>query len=173
MVVSLKTPLVLVTDADLERVSHENPGYRFERERDGSVTVSPTSNATAAKEGEAFVQLRDYAARAGGKAFPSSAGYKLDGDKLVKSPDASWVSRPRIDALAPQGAKGFWPIAPDVAIDVRSPPDDFRETVAKLDVYLEFGTVYAVAIDPETRAVVEKGIRPSSLALDFDAIVDA
>jgi hypothetical protein len=41
--VTLKTPLVLVTDDDLVRVSEENPGYQFERERDGSVTVSPTS----------------------------------------------------------------------------------------------------------------------------------
>jgi hypothetical protein len=36
MAVLLKTPLVLVTDDDLLRVSRDNPGYRFEREEDGT-----------------------------------------------------------------------------------------------------------------------------------------
>jgi hypothetical protein len=94
MAVTLKTPLVLVTDDDLVRVSEENPGYQFERERDGSVTVSPTSTAGAAKSGNAFLQLHRYAAGAGGKAFDSSAGFKIDGVRIVKSRDASWVSQP-------------------------------------------------------------------------------
>jgi hypothetical protein len=40
MSVSLKLPLVLVDDADLVRVSEENPGYQFECEEDGRLTVS-------------------------------------------------------------------------------------------------------------------------------------
>jgi hypothetical protein len=30
-----------------------------------------------------------------------------------------------------------------------------------------------VAIDPETREVVERGTKPAGLELDFDAIIDA
>lgn len=51
------SPLILVTDDDLVRVSNENPGYTFERERDGSVTVNPTSTRGGAQSGEAFAQL--------------------------------------------------------------------------------------------------------------------
>ena len=58
MAITLKTPLVLVNDDDLVRVSSENPGYRFEREEDGTVIVSPTHTKGGAKRGEAFGQLR-------------------------------------------------------------------------------------------------------------------
>jgi hypothetical protein len=34
------------------------------------------------------------------------------------------------------------------------------------------GSHYAVAIDPTTREVVERGQAPSGLVLDFDAIID-
>jgi hypothetical protein len=38
---------------------------------------------------------------------------------------------------------------------------------------MENGTRYAVAIDPFTREVVERGEPPDGLSLDFDAIIDA
>jgi Uma2 family endonuclease len=173
MSVSLKTPLVLVTDDDLVRVSEENPGYQFERERDGSVTVSPTSTNGAAKDGEAFAQLYAYAKKFGGKAFGSSAGFKLDGERIVKSPDASWVSRARIDALTAAERRVFYPLSPDVAIEVCSPSDSFETIVEKGAQYIQYGSTYAVAIDPQTRQVVEFGDPPAGLSLDFDAIIDA
>jgi hypothetical protein len=37
----------------------------------------------------------------------------------------------------------------------------------------ERGTHYAVAIDPVTGEVVERGTKPADLELDFDAIIDA
>jgi hypothetical protein len=52
--VLLKTPLVIVTDDDLVRVSRDNPGYRFEREEDGTNMVSPANTKGGAKSGEAF-----------------------------------------------------------------------------------------------------------------------
>ena len=55
MPVSLKTPLVIANDRDLVRVSHENPGYRFEREVDGALLVSPTNTRGCAKSAETFV----------------------------------------------------------------------------------------------------------------------
>jgi hypothetical protein len=57
-----------VSDVDLMRIGADNPGYRFEREEDGSLVVSPTSTKGGAKSGEAFVQLYLYAKRVGGKA---------------------------------------------------------------------------------------------------------
>ncbi len=49
MGVSLKIPLIVVDDADLVRVSRENPGYHFEREEDGTLTVSPNFTRSAAR----------------------------------------------------------------------------------------------------------------------------
>lgn len=173
MAIALKTPLVLITDEDLARVSRENPGYRFEREEDGTIVVSPTHTKGGAKSGEASGQLRDYKKRIGGNAYGSNTGFAIGPGQAVKSPSVSWVSQSRIDALLPADAQGFWPISPDVAIEVKSDSDTFAETLAKVQLFVERGTRYAVAIDPTTREVVEVGKRPDGLELDFDAIIDA
>jgi Uma2 family endonuclease len=173
MAVSLKLPLVVVDDADLVRVSEENPGYQFEREEDGTLTVSPTFTQGGARSGQAFYQLYTYALHFGGNAFDSNAGFSIGPRHAIKSPDASWVSESRIDALTEAEAAGFWPLSPDVAIEVKSISDDFRDTIAKIDFYMKHGTHYAVAIDPFTREIVERGEALDGLSLDFDGIIDA
>jgi Uma2 family endonuclease len=75
--------------------------------------------------------------------------------------------------LSPSQRSGFWQTSPDVAIEVRSISDNFRDTIAKIEFYMRNGTQYAVAIDPFTREVVERGEAPDGLSLDFDAIIDA
>jgi Uma2 family endonuclease len=173
MAVSLKLPLVVRDEADLVRVSEENPGYQFEREEDGTLTVSPTFTRGGGRSGRAYFQLQTFALRAGGEAFDSGTGFKIGPRHAIKSPDASWVSESRIAALNEVEFAGFWPLSPDVAIEVNSASDDFRDTIAKIGFYMKHGTVYAVAIDPFTREVVERGQAPEGLALDFDAIIDA
>jgi Uma2 family endonuclease len=174
MSIALKGPLVIVTDEDLVRVSHDNPGYRFEREADGTIIVSPTHTKGGAKSAEACGQLRDYKKRAGGKVFDSSTGFAVGPRVRVLSPDASWVSDPRIAAVTAAGsADGFWRISPDIVIEVRSDSDRFEHTVRKIERFVERGTAYAVAIDPVTREVVQRGTKPDDLELDFDAIIDA
>ncbi len=68
---------------------------------------------------------------------------------------------------------GFWPLSPDVAIEIKSASDRFRDTIAKIDFYMKHGTRYAVAIDPFVREVVERGEAPDGLSLDFARIIDA
>lgn len=163
-----------VSDLDLMRMGDDNPGYTFEREEDGSLIVSPTFTKGGAKSGEAYYQLRLYANRAGGKAFDSSTGFAIGPGARMYAPDASWVSRPRIDAqLGSPNQNGFWPLSPDVAIEVKSKTNDWRVTVAKVQTFIERGSTYAVAIDSETREVVPCGTPPPGLVLDFDAIIDA
>ncbi len=106
MPLNLQPPFV--SDLDLMRISRANPGYRFEREEDGTVIVSPTSTIGGAKSGEAF-----------------AVGPGL----RVYCPDASWVSQPRIEAqVGTETEDGFWPISPDVAIEAKSRTDDWRAT---------------------------------------------
>ena len=131
MAVSLKLPLLLVDDADLVRVSAENPGYQFEREEDGTLTVSPTFTNGGARSGEAYFQLRIHANSAGGRAFDSNTGFAIGPHRAIKSPDAAWVSRARIDSLNETELAGFWPLSPDVAIEVASASDAFDDVIAR------------------------------------------
>ena len=137
MAVSLNTPLVLVNDDDLDRTSRENPGYRFEREEDGTVIVSPTHTKGGAKSLEASGQLRDYNKRVGGNAYDTQTGFAIGPGKRVYSPDASWVSRARIDALSEKDAAGFWPLSPNVVIELNSDSDIFTQTVTKIRLFIE------------------------------------
>jgi len=157
------------TDDELIRISDANPGYKVEREEDGTVTMSPTSTRTSCKTLEAAFQLKLYAKRVGGEATGPDAGYAVGPGDALKCPDAAWASPETIASIRPEDLDGFWPVSPDVAIEVKSRPT----TVAKVEMYIERGSRYAVAINPETRDVQERGTPPDGLVLDFDAIIDA
>lgn len=164
---------MIETDDDLIRASAKNPGYRFEREADGSIRVTPATTNDGAKSAEAIFQLATYAKRYGGKAYDSNTGFAIGPGATVRSPDASWLSPQRIAGLDEDRKVGFWPICPDVVIEVCSSSDSFNETVAKTQRYIDRGAVYAVAIDPTTRTIREFGAPPPNLTLDFDAMIDA
>ncbi len=55
---------------------------------------------------EAAVPLRRSAEPAGGIVFGSSAGFRLP-DGSLRSPDASWLSRARLEAMAPEDRTKF------------------------------------------------------------------
>jgi Uma2 family endonuclease len=174
MPITLAAPILVESDDALVRLSHDNPGYRIERGEDGTITMSPTHTKGGAKSLKAGVQLDRYAMTAGGKAFDSSTGFNVGPRKKTMSPDASWMSQPRIDELIRLGkAEKYWPISPDVVIEVKSDSDEFSDTLAHAEHFIDRGTLYAVAIDLDTREVVELGAAPDGLTLDFDSIIDA
>ncbi len=67
---------------------------------------------------------------------------------------------------------GYWALSPDVVSEVTSKSDPWSATVAKGERFMERGCSYAVAINPETRAVMPLGEPPNELVLDVDAIID-
>jgi Uma2 family endonuclease len=86
-----------------------------------------------------------------GRVFGAETGYILASDPdTVRAPDASFVSRERIDAL---GAipSGYWPGPPDVAFEVTSPRDRRGEAQSKTRSWLEAGTRAVVVVDPVRR----------------------
>ena len=132
-----------------------------------------THTRIGAKSLEAAVQLHAFAKQADGKTFDSNTGFAIGPQQRVFSPDASWVSRSRLDALSPEEGAGFWPLSPDVVVEVKSDGDSFGDTTAKIALFMERGSSYAVAIDPTTGEVVELGAAPAGLLLEAGAIIDA
>jgi Uma2 family endonuclease len=161
------------TDDELILIGKENPGYSVEREEDGTVTMSPTHTNTGPKCAEAVGQLWLYAKKVGGKAFTPDAGFAIGPGERLKCPDASWASPQTIASVPPQDVERFWPVSPDVAIEIKSQTDSFTDTIARAEMYRDRGSKYSVAINPETRDVQERGTPPDGLVLDFDAIIDA
>ena len=142
-----------VSDADLLELSRRNPGYQFERQRDGALTVTPTGSKPGYRSGEVFGQLRHWSrANEAGPVFDSSTGFLLP-DGSVLSPDASWVRRERWDALGAKDQESFAPLCPDAVFEIRSKSDRLEELRAKMRAYLENGAGIAVLVDPFDRFV--------------------
>ncbi len=168
--ITINAPAGLISDENLEAIGHANPGWQIERDARGGLVVSPTSSGDGAKSTEAVLQLGAHAKRVGGKVFDSSTGFTMP-DGSVLSPDASWLDSDQLRE-ADRNAT-FWRVVPAVVVEVRSQSDRWAETTAKIDRYHDLGARYAVAIDPQTRDVYERGSAQTGLALDFDAIIDA
>jgi Uma2 family endonuclease len=80
------------------------------------------------------------------------AGYLLARDPdTVRGPDVSYLSRER---LPPEALPvGFIPIAPDLAVEIRSPFEPANDLQEKVDDYLRAGTRTVWVVEPEQRTV--------------------
>ena len=87
-----------------------------------------------------------------GRVFGAETGFVLESDPdTVRAPDASFVSRARIETTGIPA--GYWPGPPDVAFEVTSPRDRRGEVESKTLSWLDAGTVAVVIIDPTKRGV--------------------
>jgi Uma2 family endonuclease len=83
----------------------------------------------------------------------AKAGYVLTYDPdTVLGPDISYV---RADRISAEGVpKGFWPGAPDLAVEVLSPDDKEYELRRRLRYFLDAGTPLVWTVYPDTREVI-------------------
>jgi len=83
-----------------------------------------------------------------GVVFTSEAGFRLAPD-TVRAPDVSFVAAAR---LQPEGIpEGFFPGAPDLAIEVVSPDDSAGDLAKKIQEYLAAGATLVWVLYPNIR----------------------
>lgn len=111
-----------------------------------------------------------------GAVFGAETGFVLASDPdTVRAPDASFVSRERVDATGIPA--GYWPGPPDVAFEVTSPRDRRGEVESKTRSWLDAGTSAVVVIDPTKRRVTlhRPGVAVTNLSgaqqLDLDDVL--
>lgn len=83
-----------------------------------------------------------------GLAFDSSTGFKLP-NSAIRSPDASCVSRERLEALSTR----FLPIAHNLAVELSSDSDSLKTTQQKIQEYIDCGVHLSWLIDPQNQQV--------------------
>ena len=144
-----------VTPEQFEALALANRDLRLERRATGELIVNlPTGWETGERNwhlsGELYLWWRS--AGEPGKAFDSSTGFILP-NGATRSPDASWVSRQRWEALTP-AQKGTFPhICPDFVVELRSGSDRLAELQEKMREYMENGARLGWLIDPQTQQV--------------------
>jgi len=71
----------------------------------------------------------------------------------MRSPDASWIRRSRLDALDTDQKRAFIPLCPDFVIELRSPLDSLGDLQRKMEEYAAAGAILGWLIDPDARTV--------------------
>ena len=81
------------------------------------------------------------------------AGFILATDPdTVRLPDVSFVREDRLSAGLPSG---YFPFAPDLAVEIISPNDNHAEVAEKVAEYLAAGTRLVVVVDPLKRTITK------------------
>lgn len=66
----------------------------------------------------------------------------------IRSPDASWVLRERLNALTERERSRFLPLCPDFVLELRSPTDSLPVLQDKMREYMDNGAGLGWLIDP-------------------------
>ena len=87
-----------------------------------------------------------------GEVCAAETGFRLDMD-LVRAPDVAFVRRERLDEH--RTPTGYWPGAPDLAVEIVSPNDTFSRVQEKVFDWLDAGARMVLIADPRKRTVTE------------------
>src|SRR5918995_5553543 len=86
-----------------------------------------------------------------GTVYAAETGFRLASDPdTVRAPDVALVSQARVEAIGE--VEGFWPEAPDLAVEVVSPGDSYSEVEEKDFAWLDAGSKMVVVVNPRQRS---------------------
>ena len=98
--------------------------------------------------GNVFAELRAYVSAHDLGSVETECGFRLSEDEpTVRGPDVAFIARDRLPAQIPGG---FWPFAPDLAIEVASPSNSLSDLQQKVLEYFDAGSRMVWVIDPQT-----------------------
>jgi Uma2 family endonuclease len=144
-----------VTPEQFELLALANRDLRLERTMQGELIVNPPTGWETGERnwqisGELYLWWRNSGEL--GKAFDSSSGFVLP-NGATRSPDASWVSQERWEALTPEQKGTFAMICPDFVVELRSVSDSLQPLREKMQEYLDNGARLGWLLNPGDRQV--------------------
>ena len=105
-------------------------------------------------------------------AVMTCGGVKLAANPdTVREPDIAFVRQDRIPAAGVP--EGFWPGAPDLAVEITSPGDRASEIRAKVSDYLARGVRLVWVVDPKKKTVTSHTPLSSPVTLGVDDVLGA
>ena len=172
--IKLKTAVLdRLTDAEFFEFCQDHRDLRIERDADHQITIMPpASSETGATNSELNYQLAHWNRQHGlGITFDSSAGFTLSTGAML-SPDASWVTQARWDALSADDRRGFARICPDFVAELLSPSDRLTDTMRKMELWVEAGARLGWLIVPASESVfIFEAGQPMRPVVGFDQLL--
>ena len=125
---------------------------RCELVRGELIMMSPAGSEHGAIAAEMAAVLRDFVKpRRLGVVLGAETGFRIATDPdTVLAPDVAFILADRVGERLP---RGFFPGAPDLAVEVLSPGDRASEVIAKVENWLAAGCRAAWVVDPKTQTV--------------------
>lgn len=144
-----------LTPQDFAELCEANQELRMERSATGEVIIMPPTFPWTGKQNFGLLgQLWAWCDRTGlGVGFDSSTGFTLANGAVI-SPDASWVSKERWEALTlSQQQEEFSPLVPDFVVELRSSSDTMKKLRDKMQEYIANGVRLGWLIDSQNKRV--------------------
>ena len=147
----MSTATELLTADELLRKPHDE--CRYELAQGALIREPPAGNIHGKRTMRLGWRLaRHVEANDLGVVFAAETGFRLATDPdTVRAPDIAFVTRTRIEEVGE--FEGFWPGAPDVAVEVISPGDSYTEVEEKVEEYLNAGARAVWVVDPRRRTI--------------------
>jgi Uma2 family endonuclease len=165
----MATSMRLMTAEELLRMPDD--GFRYELVRGELRKLAPAGY----KHGRIVLNIStplDQHVRANklGAVFAAETGFKLQaGPDLVRAPDVAFVRQERIEQQA--DSEGYWPGAPDLAVEVISPSDVYSEVEEKVIDWLDGGAQMVIVVNPRKRSVtVYRSFTDIAILTDNDEV---
>ncbi|MEX2285353.1 MAG: Uma2 family endonuclease [Gemmatimonadota bacterium] len=143
----------LITIEEFEQL--DEPGYRVELSH-GLLVREPLAGHTHGRIASRIdYRLRRFVEEKGlGEVYGAETGFVLSREaRTVRGPDVAFVSRERMPLDLSD--RGYFPAAPDLAVEVVSPSNTAAQLQAKVLDYLRAGVRIVWVVYPETLTVAE------------------
>lgn len=141
-----------MTDDEFFDFCQQHPDLRIERTAHHEILLmSPTGSRSGKRNARLTFQLGKWCEQHPelGEYFDSNTGFTLP-DSSVLSPDASWVSAAKWNALTPEQQDKFAPVCPEFVVELKSATDSLKTLQAKMLDWLRNGAQLAWLLNPET-----------------------
>ena len=139
-----------LTDELFLAIANLNDDWRFERNCEGALEVSPPPlTLSGLRSARILAQLLTWAELSGGgECFGSGSGFSLASGAL-RDPDACWISDARLDAIDVSDEE-YWQVCPELVVEVRSRGQTLRKQQEKMQEWMAGGARLGWLIDPFT-----------------------
>jgi Uma2 family endonuclease len=147
----MTTTQQLVTAEDLLHIPDN--GFRYELVRGELKKMAPAGH----RHGRIAINVTtplDQHVRAHnlGVVYAAETGFKLASNPdVVRAPDVAFIRRERVEEVG--DVEGYWPGAPDLAVEVVSPSDSYADVQEKVFDWLEAGARMVIVVMPRGRSV--------------------
>lgn len=134
---------------DLEKLQLEYPDWRMELVDGEIIVMSPSGYESEEVAMNFGTELSKWVRpRQIGRVTGSSAGFILPNSN-TRAPDVSFVRAERLK----RSPRSFAQLAPDLAVEVKSPSDSLTKLREKIQDFLNAGTQIGILINPEIKTV--------------------